>query len=743
MRQERTLRELRAVIGDVSWSTPGQTSADSLPLGNGNIAANVWTEPNGDIGLYLAKNDAWDSLGRLIKVGRLQLRLDPPLQTTGKFEQHLSLADASIVITDGDVAVRLWIDAHWPRLVIEITSATPRALAASLHRWRETARPLSEKVPHAALGLDGGPLPLVAAADHPLPDPDALPWHQRNESSIWAFTLQQQGLGELVPKSSDPLLHRTFGALLAGDGMRRADDWSLRSESPQARRTLTATVHCAQTPSAEEWLGQLRAGAAATPPLADAWRDHSHWWTEFWDRSYIRVEALAPDWDGAATISRQSAWQRYLVACCSRGLFPLKFNGGLFTADWLVRDGPVQNEPSDADYRRWGGGYWWQNTRLPYWAAFASGDYDLLRPLFRMYRDALALAEHRTKAWFGHDGAFFPETLYFWGTYLPSNYGWDRAGKAVSEVENRYIGRLYVGGLELTAMMLETYAHTRDTALLESELLPIARAVLAFYAQHYSAGSDGRLRLAPAQALETWWETENPLPDVAGLHDVIPRLLALPSPALAPAEVEAWRRLRDRLPPVPTAISDGQAHLLPAEKHEAVPNNMENAELYAVFPFKLFGVGRPGLDVGRWTFAQRKFPDTGGWRQDALHAALLGLGETAAYYVTKNFTDAGTAGARFRGFWGPNYDWAPDFDHGSVTQLALQAMLVQEVGARILLFPAWPADRWNVAFKLHVSGQTTIEAELKRGELVRLTVTPAARRRDVVVLLGRDKTKLT
>ncbi len=67
------------MIGEVHWSTPGANSKDSLPLGNGNIAATVWTEPNGDVVLYLAKNDAWDHLGRLIKIGRLRLRLTPAL----------------------------------------------------------------------------------------------------------------------------------------------------------------------------------------------------------------------------------------------------------------------------------------------------------------------------------------------------------------------------------------------------------------------------------------------------------------------------------------------------------------------------------------------------------------------------------------------------------------------------------------------------------------------------------------
>ncbi len=724
------------MIGDVSWSTPGQTSADSLPLGNGDVAANVWTEPGGNIVLYLAKNDAWDHLGRLIKIGRLRLRITPSLTAGGKFEQRLSLGDASVVVSNGDTTVRLWIDAHSPRLVMDVNSVTPCSVEASLDPWRTAPREIGVKEAHTACGLEGGPVKLMALPDQVVAgERDAVVWYQRNESSIWAMTLDQQGLGEFKSKSADPLLHRTFGGLLAAPGFTKSSDMAVISPTPLRSAVLRVTVHAAQTDSVATWLAQIRAsaGASAGATPTDVWHSHQQWWQTFWDRSYIRPMARAPDWNQAATVAEQSAWQRYLVVCCGRGLYPVKFNGGLFTADWAL---PEEN--FDADYRRWGGGYWFQNTRLIYWALLANGDYELTRPLFRMYRDMLALAEHRTRTWFGHGGVFFPETLYFWGTHLPGNYGWDRTGKAPRDVENQYIRRYWVGGLELIALMLETYAHIADATLLENELLPIARAVLEFYAAHYPSDAHGQLRFAPAQSLETWWVAENPLPEIAGLHYLLPRLLALPSASLQPGDAAAWRKLADRLPPVPTGNVDGRKIILAAEKHEAVPSNTENPELYAVFPFKLYGVGRPELEVAQWTFQRRMFPDTGGWRQDAVQAALLGLTEPATFYASKNFTN--NSPVRFKAFWGPNYDWLPDFCNGSVAQLALQTMLVQSVGEKILLFPAWPADRWNVTFKLHTTGQTVLEGELKDGELVNLTVTPESRRKNVVVLLGTDKT---
>ncbi|MCF7687285.1 MAG: DUF5703 domain-containing protein [Cephaloticoccus sp.] len=710
-----------------------------MPLGNGDIAANVWTEPSGDILLYLAKNDAWDHLGRLIKIGRLRIRIKPDLLSEGNFSQTLSLADAAVTLTNGNVTIRLWCDAHWPRMVVEVKSNEPCEVRVDLDAWRTAASPVDGAEVYAPNGLDREKFNLVAQPDKLVPKlRNAVAWYQRNETSIWPHVLNLQSLSAAKETVSDPLLHRTFGGLMQGKDFKGKGRTGLVTARKTTATEFSVTVLCAQTKSVDDWVSQIQANSnpKSVPSVAEAWRDHQAWWENFWGRSHIRIECRGPDWGNAEQITQQATWHRFMVACCGRGQFPIKFNGALFTADWGLK-----NEDFDADYRRWGGGYWWQNTRLIYWSMLANGDYDLMRPLFRMYRDMLPLAELRTQVWFGHGGVFFPETQYFWGTHLPSNYGWDRTGKEPGDVENQYIRRYWVSGFELIALMLENYQHTGDSSLLEQELLPIARAVLKFYALHYPNDSAGRLFLSPAQSLETWWDAENPMPEIAALHFLLPQLLALPDENLQVSDLGAWRALSARLPELPKGTRDGQRQLLAAARHESVPKNSENPELYAVFPFKLFGIGHADLDMAQRTFTKRVFPDTGGWRQDAIQAAYLGLTETAAFYVTKNFTEGTCTQARFKGFWGPNYDWVPDFDHGSVAQIALQSMLVQTVGKRIYLFPAWPAGRWNVSFRLHLSRQTDITCELKDGKIERLEITPPGRRHDIVVLLNQDKSQ--
>lgn len=67
---------------------------------------------------------------------------------------------------------------------------------------------------------------------------------------------------------------------------------------------------------------------------------------------------------------------------------------------------------------------------------------------------------------------------------------------------------------------------------------------------------------------------------------------------------------------------------------------------------------------------------------------------------------------------------------------ALQRMLMQTDpwSDRIHLFPAWPKE-WDVDFKLHAPGDTTVRGRLEKGKVLDLKVTPESRRKDVVLHL--------
>lgn len=209
---------------------------------------------------------------------------------------------------------------------------------------------------------------------------------------------------------------------------------------------------------------------------------------------------------------------------------------------------------------------------------------------------------------------------------------------------------------------------------------------------------------------------------------LLPRLLTLP---VDDATKTMWKKQLADLPEIPSTTADGKTQLLPAEKFSH-KKNMENPELYAVFPYRLFTViqGGEALQTGINTWNARGERANVGWQQQPIQAALLGLTAEAKDLVVQRARNT-AAGYRFPGFYGPNYDWTPDQDQISVFMIGLQRMLMQCEGDLILLLPAWPED-WDCEFKLHAPYQTTVEGKVVAGKLVELKVTPEARRKDVI-----------
>ena len=921
---------------NVVWVTPSKDSSGSMPIGNGDIGLNVWVEEDGDLLFYISKTDLWSENARLLKLGKVRVKVSPNPFVKGKpFKQTLRLREGEIEITAGPsekkVTLRVWVDANRQVIHVEAESKKAFGFEAELEVWRTKKRELKGGEANSARGLTRGDYPIIAYPDTILPaKDDRLVWYHRNEKSCYPITLTNQHLGELLVKYPDPLMGRTFGGCMKGDGLKADSNQTLKSVRPGRRFVVSIYPLTAQTKTSGEWLKLLenRIKSIDRTDLETARAAHEKWWDEFWGRSWIRVtgeslsqkittnklplrigacsngrnrfkgyisrvrvfgraisekeiailvnnqyvevtNGLVGDWsfengrdgifrnkvdndlaakvvgnvesveykgrkcvrsagDGylevagnakldftkgctlealiapeklgqgggriidkskagtsngylldtypgnslrmiveagtlgydakfkpgqwvhvaatyesrggqsklyingklvessgaeadASIVSRGYVLQRWINACGGRGKYPIKFNGSIFTVD-----AQIGNEHYDGDYRRWGGMFWWQNTRLPYWSMIAAGDFDLMEPLFRMYKDVLGLCRDKTRIYYKHGGAFFPETMYFWGTNGNCDYGWGHKGP---ETVNRYIRREWQGGIEIVAMMLDYYAITRDEKFVRDTLLPLAEATVTFFDKHWERDESGKIRFEPSQALETWWECVNPLPEVAGLRYVLGLLLELPADLTTKALRKSWKKTLGDLPAIPMKEESGKRFLLPAEKY-SVKRNQENPELYAIFPYRVFGAGKGGLETAIETYNRRIHKGTGGWYQTAIQAAYLGLAEEASRFVTENFSRK-DAGSRFPAFWGPNYDWIPDQDHGCVTMTALQRMLLQTEGLRILLFPAWPKE-WDVEFKLHAPSNTTVQGVYRDGKLRQLKVRPQSRAKDVV-----------
>ena len=725
---------------NVVWDSTSKDYNGSMPLGNGDIGLNVWVEENGDVVFYISKTDSWGDNARLLKVGKVRITCEPGFfMPMVEFRQALELVDGMIVIQygrgDAATVARVWVDAEHPAIHVEI-DGRPRAAATAIELWR------TERAILPSLEILDAMSPSPFTPDHHPPpgpivvEPDTIltglagriGWYHHNIKSVGPeMHARIQGVADF--ERTDPLLDRTFGAVVTAVNGERLDDLHVRSPSATSHRfSIYVLTEHPSTP--EQWLEGIEKVIAASEsvPIGERREAHKRWWRGFWERSWIDVTS-GDELEGqsdAFEVSRSYALQRFINACAGRGRYPMKYNGSNFTV-------PYPDKPGDADYRYCGPDFCWQNTRLPYISMCSSGDFDLMKPLFRMYgEDLMPLLKFRTRRYFDHDGAYIPEIIHFWGDVLNQTYGWtpfeERTDKLQASGWHKWE---WVSGLELVFMMLDYYEHTLDETFLRDMVLPTAHEILTFFDQHYETDEIGKLVMHPAQALETWWECTNPMDEVAGLHAIAGRLLSLEEKLTSSEQREYWRALRERLPDLPLREVDGKTMPAPAAKW-ANKMNIENPELYAVFPFRLFGVGRPGLELAIEALNHRWDKGNMGWRQDDIFMACLGLADQAREYLVGRARRK-HAGSRFPAFWGPNFDGVPDQCHGGVLLKTLQAMLMQTDGKKIYLLPAWPRD-WDVDFKLHAPYRTTVEGTVTNGELVRTQIIPESRSEDVIVM---------
>jgi hypothetical protein len=739
------------------WDTPSQGPEDSMPCGGGDIGLNVWVQ-DGEVLFYLARDGAFDENNTMLKLGRVRLRLTPnPFTESAEFRQELRLRDGSVWITGTNgTKIHIWVEVARPVIHVNIETSVPTAFMASYENWRTQDRPLEQEERFQCLSFlrtTQEQFPVITYADVFDPKKDAILWYHRNKNEDLVFDKEvtQQHLSDVRDEFWNPQENLTFGGIMRGvnlgyDGTSHGSflgtdftAWTLKSLVPAPSHSLTIALHTEQTETVSDWKANLlRLADTYEPTEQEAQQQNESWWAHFWDRSHIVLQPDTDDPDDPIwQLGRNAQLFRYLLACNAYGEYPSKFNGSLFT--W---DAP----PFTPDFRKWGGGsFTAQNQRLLYWPLLKSGDFDLMIPQFEFYRRALGNAELRTRVYWGHGGASFTEQIENFGLPVGEIYeqNWGghglgpRPGAEPGELLNAWCEDLYDTVLEFCLMILDVERFTGEDI---SRFLPLIESSATFFDEHYQyelqqrtgqrLDAQGRLVIFPGTACETYKKATNASSTVAGLRVVLSRLLELPETYGSPDQRDYWAAFLNRVPQIPMRDRDGHVTISPAETWERISNE-EFPQMYPIFPFGLYGLGRPDLQIAlnTWHYGADEPKQRGmiGWKQDAIFCARLGLMAEARDLVAAKLSNAPR---RFPACWGPNFDWTPDLNHGGSALIALQEMLMQTPGPQIILLPAWP-PKWDVDFKLHAPYKTLVQGRVRGGQLIALSITPEERRADV------------
>jgi len=365
---------------NVSWDVPGPTASQSMPIGNGDIGLNVWVESNGDLAFYIGKTDSWSAQYTapegLMKVGGVHVAMTPsPLAAGAPFVQLLKLHEGEIEIREGSapngVVLHVWVDANHPVIRVEAKSDHPMSFRVTLDDWRK----------------DDISTQRVASGQA-----NQIVWYHRNSNGV----------------NVDPhVANLTFGAIIKGDGLVSKDATNLESSAATTAQIISIYPLTATTDTPDDWLALVERQAAQVDALdlEQTRQEHRKWWDQFWHRSWI----FARGNQAATDVTEGYILQRFVTACAGRGAYPIKFNGSIFVVDDPSRVDKKGPAPVNADFRDWGGVYWYQNTRAMYWPRLQAGDFDEMIPLFRMYENEMKVNKPIVKAYYGHDGSYFAE----------------------------------------------------------------------------------------------------------------------------------------------------------------------------------------------------------------------------------------------------------------------------------------------------------------------------------------------
>jgi len=685
------------VPADYVWTTPGKNASESMPCGGHDVGVNVWVE-DGDLLLYIARSGWFDENNTLLKAGRWRVRFDKSPFRGPDFRQRLCLDDGAVYVSGGGVSIRLWADVFAPVVFLEIKDGEKFSATVSYESWRYKDRPMTKAEAQQSSWKWTVSSDVRTRADSIQAADGRLVFSHRNrQETVFDYTVRKEHLDSIRGELYNPLGGRCMrgemrlpGFRFAGTaaGQYAATDfkaWQYRGED--MRRAVVR-------------ISFSEDDVSLTPRQSR--RRSAKWWHAYWQRSWI-----TSDHPQVKPLLRRYELFRYLLGCNAYGEWPTKFNGGLFTFDPVFTDAA---KPFTPDFRQWGGGTMTaQNQRLVYWPMLKSGDTDMMKAQLDTYLRMLPSAVARTRYYWGHGGASFTEQIENFGLPNPAEYGKHPAGSDYGVEHNKWLAYEWDTALEFCMMALCLHEYTGEDI---SRYEPLVRQCVTFFDEHYQwearrrgenpLDSAGHLVIWPGSACETYKMARNASSTIAALKAVLRKWGRAPE-------------LLARIPDIPLRVIGGDTCIAPALSWERI-QNVETPQLYPVFPWRIYGMGRDGLQTARNTYLKDphavEMRSAKGWKQDNIQAACLGLTEEAARLLQEKFK-AGPY--RFPAFWEPGFDWAPDFNRGGSAMIGLEEMLLQETpDGELILFPAWPKE-WNVRFSLHATGRRRVVARMENG----------------------------
>ena len=734
---------------DLIYTSP-ESALESHAIGNGIMGTMVWTTP-ASINFQINRNDVFavnkDHIGLQFDSvdycgGCASVKIDlggEPFSGKGKFKQILSLYNAEDIIDGNGVVARCFVFSQADVIVVEIDDqrSTPQPLELTVSMWRE---------------------PNVIT---PETDPASSGYHQAhfdfNDSIPQTILMSQQFNEHFDPqyqKGSDYHCRSAVAARISGDIMQiqSPDNKTRRIIAPAQLGRRVILISSAASFSKSENVGATAIGLLDThsdKPYSVLQQRHITWWHDFWSRTFVDLssdDGSAEQWENVRNL------HLYYMASSSRGDFPPKWNGSIFSVA--------------GDSRSWGAQYWVWPTESLYWPLLASDAIDLTNPFFDMYVGQLpAASQVGPQRWGVSEGAYYPETAAFDGpVVLPEAVGaefrdvlyGDKPGNQLSDLGKamcQYCGHLRVlsvspdrfrwishvtsSGSELAIHAWWRYRYTDDKQWLATHAYPLLKNTVEFYLNFAQLGDDGRYHIIGTNTHEDYWGADNSVYDIAAIRSTVP--VAIRASEILGVDTDLriqWQKFLDNLAPYVMGSDSGALGALAddawaAGRHHFVEgsHNSEDCQLAPIFPFESWTLETN--DVIMDSIAQKTVDmaprflsiHNGASCNTAIRSpiAWIKAGRSSKMpAILSNYYSAFSPMINGMSmFEGQN---AHSVEHLGILTHTLQEGLLQSVSPLpgqpeiITVFPAWPR-MWDASFSLLARGGFKISSAVRDGQV--------------------------
>lgn len=733
---------------DLHYDTPARNGSDGLPVGNGHMGSLVWTSPT-SLKLQVNRVDVFagnaaansfprrhtDYCGGCAFVDVDFVSFGPDVFASAPAGQSLSCYDGTVSVSGSGVRAQIFAWHEQDVMAVYISDTRPRPDAISIN-LRMLRPPVVKTAEHAAVS--------------------------EFETSKETIILTQKFM------EADFFCASAAAVRISGRNVqvRPHDEQEFRLVAEPGNGSFLILISSAAGFNRDEHLAaravqQLDAFSARG--YSALLEDNKKWWHDFWAGSFVHLHSA----DGVADYIEQNyTYYLYVMASSSRGDYPAKFNGMIWT--------------TGGDTRAWGSQFWGANQSCLYNALIPTGRWELMDPMFDMYTRMYESCELAARQQWGSQGLFIPETCAFdglaplpddiaaemrdlyllrksWGqvsddfrdyasTKQPHASRWNWIGGGdwhdgkwipTERPESPFgmVTHIFSRGAKIAYQYWQRYEYTLDETWLRQRAYPMLRGVADFY-RHFPnliKEADGKYCIHHVNSNESVRNARHTDEEVSSIMGVLPA--AIRAAEILDIDKErraAWQELLDNLAPLPVSNDRRTPYwtraLSPAAAGNATGRPDGNTMPQWFFDLcTLENAEKSVRQIAENTF--NRYID-GGVKPEqhigvlskiGVTAAMMGRADVVQYLLPNQLKYPDRAPVLLNRMDQREGEQTTNVERLGRAADTLHNALLQSVGSGpaqppvIRVFPAWPRQ-WDAVFTLMARGGFEVTASMQGGQ---------------------------